>query len=157
MKLSGYLLTALIALSLAGPATARELGAEDMFNMMRGMSSMLKMWNAFSEAAGGQGYSGYGDWSSLSDWGSASGRRGLDGVWVGTAGDRLELRGQRFSLCPGRITPACSGRFRIYGDRFIANSPMSGVTLQYQFRRRGDILLLRDDYDNYLLFRRVGR
>ena len=165
---NALLLLTLCGLLPAGPLGAQSVGAEDMFNMMRGMSSMMKLWNEFSSGSEWDSLGGYDDplssYDDLSGWDAPYssrryGRRGrgLDGTWIGSGGDRLRIRGRRFSLCPGRVSRACSGTLRIYGDRFIAYSPLSRATTQYQFRKRGDILLLRDVYGNYLLFRRLRR
>lgn len=81
-------------------------------------------------------------------------RLNLSGIWQGTSGDVLVIRGNRF-----RIHNADGlhrdGTFQVVGSQFFAYAPRSGVTRRYELAQRGNRLALRDSEGQVLLFERL--
>ncbi len=204
---AGATIVLVLLAGLGGPGllSAADLGPQDMANMMQGMSSMMKLWNAFSSSGGsgsGTQYwpSGSADsylWSGLGAnawpgrWGAPgpglppavppvprfggypgfgggapwagvpgpwAGRRyayasGLDGLWQGSSGEVLAIRGKRFRLTAGK-GQQLDGTFMLTDSRLIAYIPALDETRQYRFERRGDMFALQDEQGQILVFKR---
>ena len=66
----------------------------------------------------------------------------LDGKWSGSAGELLEIRGNRFRLQDGQSS--INGAIRIENNIVSLYSPQTGTVTQYTFIRNQSELLLQD-------------
>lgn len=83
--------------------------------------------------------------------GGGSAATGLDGRWVGSAGDLLEIRGNRIRITrPGQ--ERMEGMLERRGDQLVVYS-RGGAASTFQFERRGQFLALRDPSGRINLFR----
>lgn len=82
--------------------------------------------------------------------------RRLDGVWQGQSGEYFLIRGDVFRL----ISPEgenLDGTLRIQGGRVQTRINTTGQVLEYEYVKIGDMLMLRDERDQTLVFNRVQR
>ncbi len=75
----------------------------------------------------------------------------LDGRWYGNAGERLEIRGNRFRLQDGQS--GMSGAIRIENNIVSLYSPQTGTVSQYTFVRNQSELVLQDATGQILSYR----
>jgi len=75
----------------------------------------------------------------------------LDGRWYGNAGERLEIRGNRFRLQDGHS--GMSGAIRIENNIVSMYSPQTGTVSQYTFVRNQSELVLQDATGQVLSYR----
>lgn len=80
----------------------------------------------------------------------------LSGVWRGSQGDILIIRGDHFRIHNEQGLYG-DGTYRIFGSRFLAQVPVFGVTRQYELALLGDRFVLRDEAGQLLVFERLGR
>ena len=76
----------------------------------------------------------------------------LDGRWYGTAGEILEIRGNRFRLKDGQS--GINGAIRIKNNIASLYSPQTGTISEYTFIRNQSELLLQDATGQVLSFSR---
>ena len=162
------------ALCLAGAAKGTNLGPEDVGNMLQAMQNMKKLWQAFNDA---------GDWNlydrlipgmphdarypspqwnpprqPMQPWvpgpHNSFGQTNLNGIWQGHDGNILVIDGNRFRIHASE-DQYLFGIFMTYGNRFIAYSPQSDITRQYQFEINGELLALQDEHGQIMVFQRL--
>ena len=75
----------------------------------------------------------------------------LDGRWYGTAGEVLEIRGNRFRL--RNVQSGISGAIRLENNIVNLYSPRTGTVTQYTFIRNQSELILQDATGRVLRFR----
>jgi len=75
----------------------------------------------------------------------------LDGRWYGSAGEVLEVRGNRFRLQDARS--GINGTIRIENNIVNLHSPQTGTVSQYSFIRNQSELILQDASGRILNFR----
>lgn len=75
----------------------------------------------------------------------------LDGRWYGSAGEVLEIRGDRFRLQDGQS--GINGAIRIENNIVNLYSPQTGTVSQYTFVRNQSDLMLQDATGQVLSFR----
>jgi hypothetical protein len=177
---------AVLGLALVPPVAAENpVGSmRDMADMMRGMGSMMRLWNTFTgnDAQAGSWmdpWSWYGDWwqqlPAEAMTGAAGGASGwpwewmsaMPGGWDGGAAGEPRLDGT-WRGTNGAILIIRGSRFRIladgqqcargafltYGPRFVAYCAQADVTQSYEFEYRGDRFALKDRYGEIVLYAR---
>jgi hypothetical protein len=75
----------------------------------------------------------------------------LDGRWYGSAGEVLEIRGNRFRL--QNVQSGISGAIRLENNIVNLYSPRTGTVTQYTFIRNQSELILQDATGRVLRFR----
>lgn len=111
------------------------------------ISSWYTPYNATANPYPGQGY-----WdSSPNPW---AGMQVLDGVWRAQSGELWVVRGNRFALYPGNGREY-RGEFMREGNFLLARMPWGEA--EFEYRQRGDALVLRDVEGRGVLLRRVER
>ncbi len=75
----------------------------------------------------------------------------LDGRWYGSAGEVLEVRGNRFRLLD--VQTGINGAIRIENNIVSLYSPQTGTVTQYSFIRNRSELILQDATGRVLSFR----
>jgi hypothetical protein len=75
----------------------------------------------------------------------------LDGRWYGSAGEVLEVRGNRFRLLD--VQAGINGAIRIENNIVSLYSPQTGTVTQYSFIRNRSGLILQDATGRVLSFR----
>lgn len=78
----------------------------------------------------------------------------LSGVWRGSAGETVDIRGNRARIW-GREELACDCAFLLVGHRLIAYSPRTDTVRKYWFQGGPDQFRLLDEDGNLLSFQRV--
>ena len=147
--------------------------------MMRALRSMMTLWNAFVEGENWNRYPlSYGDippdpWSH-GEWHTPGPARApylpgpslgftpvppgtyahLNGVWRGNNGEILALQGGRFRIQKGP-RQYVDGTYLIRGSRFLAYCCAERIPRSYRLAVTGDMLVLRDERGQHLVFRRV--
>lgn len=161
-------ITLLLSLLLIQPFRVQAFDGEDMLDMMRLMNGMMNMWDLFSSlsefsgnhrltsdpwlvATPGSSYPLAGrPWDPYSE---GMGLSPLDGVWQGSNGVRLTLRGNRFSLFQRGSRPLY-GNFMVTNQRFIAYVANTDSSLQFYFEYRHGMFILQDASGQLILFKK---
>jgi hypothetical protein len=78
----------------------------------------------------------------------------LSGVWRGSAGETVDIRGNRARIW-GSEALACDCAFLLVGHRLIAYSPRTDTVRKYWFQGGPDQFRLLDEDGNLLSFQRV--
>jgi len=78
----------------------------------------------------------------------------LSGTWRGSAGERVEIRGNQARIWGGN-QQSCYCIFMIHGNRMIAYSPDTDVVKKFEYSGGLDQFMLRDDKGGVMSFERV--
>ena len=78
----------------------------------------------------------------------------LTGRWRGSAGERVEIRGNRARIW-GNGQQSCECIFMIHGNRMIAYSPDTDIVKKFEYSGGLDHFLLRDEQGGVMSFMRV--
>jgi hypothetical protein len=96
----------------------------------------------YQQAPGTQQWSGsYGAPAPTTGSGSMSSL--LDGVWEGSSGEILEIRGNQFRIYADEQRQG-QGLLSVKGDMLVWEIPSSGMRFEHQFLLSGERLMLRD-------------
>jgi len=96
----------------------------------------------------------WGGYGSTPEYGGGTSPNLLDGVWEGTSGEVLEIRGNRFRIYADEQRHG-NGLLSVNGDMLVWQIPSSGARFEHQFLLTGERLVLRDrSTGQMLLFQR---
>lgn len=153
-----------VALAVPPPA----LADGTMSSMLRAMSTMLKMWDAYEKLndlrSGNLGdgwdfgssspFSQQGSWFSGQDRSRRGRSFNMNGFWVSKSGERIFIENGRFVL-QSRDGRLVKGMFQLRDGWMLAYLPEQGIRRRFQLRFRSDAFAARGEDGQELVFLRV--
>jgi hypothetical protein len=113
---------------------------------------------AFSNRSGGaMPWGMYGmPWNGPIPGAGGTPRVNLNGLWLSSGGDVLDIRGNRFEL-GGAGQVAIYGTLMTDGHRLVTHTPQLNITRRYLMRRYPGGFVLQDPRGEVLTFQRISR
>lgn len=93
-------------------------------------------------------------WGGGPPWGPGYEEGPIEGAWESPSGELLLIEGSRYRMYAGE-SRHLDGQVRIEGDRLFLSNPEHRSAQRFEFYRRDDGLLLRDEGGQLYIYRRV--